>query len=209
VSDQAWLEAFVHAHGGIAGSVHRRVGPVLQATAFHQIPFEVQHVTSVIPPGKGMAGLAWLRGEPVSTCDLATDATGDVRPGARAVAAQAAVAVPVFEGDGLRAKRATAGASDDERLAEGQSEARTLRAKRATAGASDDERLAEGQSEARTLRAKRATAGASDDERLAAGQSESRTLRAVVGIAFAGPSLPPLAVLTAAAAHLPPTSGRD
>ena len=128
-----------------------------------------------------MAGLAWLRGEPVSTCDLATDATGDVRPGARAVAAQAAVAVPVFEGDGLRAKR----------------------------GASDDERLAEGQSEARILRAKRATAGASDDERLAEGQSEARTLRAVVGIAFAGPTLPSLAVLTAAAAHLPPISGRD
>ena len=100
MSDQAWLEAFVHAHGGVAGSVHRRMGEVLEATAFCRIPEEVQRLTATIPLGKGMAGLAWSRGVPVSTCNLATDATGDVRPGARAVAAQAAVALPVFEDEG-------------------------------------------------------------------------------------------------------------
>ena len=42
-----------------------------------------------------MAGLAWARGEPVQTCNLKTDSSGDVRPGARAVDAQAAVALPV------------------------------------------------------------------------------------------------------------------
>jgi hypothetical protein len=55
----------------------------------------VQNVTRVIPRGRGMAGLAWERGQPVSTCNLQEDTTGDVRPGAKAVDAKAAVAFPV------------------------------------------------------------------------------------------------------------------
>jgi hypothetical protein len=50
-----------------------------------------------IPKGKGMAGLAWSRGAPVSTCNLAEDETPDIQPGAKAVEAGAAVAVPVFD----------------------------------------------------------------------------------------------------------------
>jgi hypothetical protein len=42
-----------------------------------------------------MAGLAWERNACVATCNLKTDATGDVRPGARAVDAAAALAIPV------------------------------------------------------------------------------------------------------------------
>jgi hypothetical protein len=52
--------------------------------------------TLIIPAGKGMAGLALERKEPVQTCNLQTDRTGDVRPGAKAVQAQAAMALPVF-----------------------------------------------------------------------------------------------------------------
>jgi hypothetical protein len=47
-----------------------------------------------------MAGLAWERDEPVHTCNLKTDETGDVRPGAKAVDANAAVALPVHRPDG-------------------------------------------------------------------------------------------------------------
>jgi hypothetical protein len=47
-----------------------------------------------------MAGLALERNAPVSTCNLKTDATGDVRPGARAVDAKAAVALPVRDSSG-------------------------------------------------------------------------------------------------------------
>ena len=53
-----------------------------------------------VPKGKGMAGLAFERKQPVQTCNLKTDSTGDVRPGAKAVDAQAAVALPVFDGAG-------------------------------------------------------------------------------------------------------------
>jgi L-methionine (R)-S-oxide reductase len=48
-----------------------------------------------VPSGKGMAGLALERGEPVQTCNLQEDRSGAVKPGARAVNAQAAVAMPV------------------------------------------------------------------------------------------------------------------
>lgn len=101
---QAWLEEVLRAHGAIAGTVHQLEGDVLVLRASVNIPPPVVAVTGTIPKGKGMAGLAWERGQPVQTCNLKTDDTGDVRPGAKAVNAQAAVAVPVYAPDGaLRA----------------------------------------------------------------------------------------------------------
>jgi hypothetical protein len=47
-----------------------------------------------------MAGLAWERNSSVQTCNLKTDQSGDVRPGAKAVDAQAAIAIPVRGADG-------------------------------------------------------------------------------------------------------------
>lgn len=98
--DQAWLERFISVHGGVAGTVHRANDGELQLTAAHNIPPPVQAVTARVPRGKGMAGLAWEREVPVQTCNLKTDTSGDVRPGARAVNAQAAVALPVRDGRG-------------------------------------------------------------------------------------------------------------
>lgn len=95
MDQDAWLEAFLARHGGIAGTVHVIDGGVLRLSAQRNIPPPVVRVTETIPKGKGMAGLAWERDEPVQTCNLKTDATGDVRPGAKAVDAQAAVAIPV------------------------------------------------------------------------------------------------------------------
>ncbi len=99
-SDQPWLETYLKTHGGIAGTVHRREGNDLVLTAAHHIPPPVAAVVARVPKGKGMAGLAFERKEPVQTCNLKTDSTGDVRPGAKAVDAQAAVALPVFDGAG-------------------------------------------------------------------------------------------------------------
>lgn len=91
----SWLQRFVADHGGIAGTVHVIDGDALALVAAVNIPEKVQEVTRRIPRGKGMAGLAWERDAPVQTCNLQTDTSGDVRPGARAVNAQAAVALPV------------------------------------------------------------------------------------------------------------------
>jgi L-methionine (R)-S-oxide reductase len=101
---QNWLAAFLGSHGGIAGTVHVRRAELLELEAAVQIPEPVRNATRTVARGKGMAGLAWERREPVQTCNLQSDRSGDVRPGARAVAAQAAVALPVSDAAGeLRA----------------------------------------------------------------------------------------------------------
>jgi L-methionine (R)-S-oxide reductase len=104
VTFDVWLQQFVSAQGGVAGTVHTLTGDVLTLCASLNIPPPVLQKTQIIPKGKGMAGLAWSRDRIVSTCDLKTDQTGDVQPGAKAVDAQAAAAIPVHDASGrLRA----------------------------------------------------------------------------------------------------------
>jgi hypothetical protein len=101
---QAWLEAFLAQCSGVAGSVHCLWGDQLQLAAHVRLPPPVVEKTRCIPKGKGMAGLAWERDQVVSTCNLKTDTSGDVQPGAKAVDAGAALAIPVHdERGGLRA----------------------------------------------------------------------------------------------------------
>lgn len=97
---QSWLMAYLQDHGGVAGTVHVREGEELVLLASVNIPPKVIEVTRRIPRGKGMAGLAFSRQQPVQTCNLKDDASGDVRPGAKAVDANAAVAIPVKDADG-------------------------------------------------------------------------------------------------------------
>ena len=92
-----WLRRFLGRHGAVSGTVHVVAGDHLRLAAAVNIPPKVQEVTAEIPLGKGMAGLAWQRGEPVSTCNLQDDGSGDIRPGAKAVGARAAVAFPIGE----------------------------------------------------------------------------------------------------------------
>ena len=92
---ETWLKDFIEARGGVAGSVHLLDGDLLILRASVNLPPPVIAATRTIPKGKGMAGLAWERQKPVLTCNLKTDETGDVRPGAKAVQAAAAIAIPV------------------------------------------------------------------------------------------------------------------
>ena len=97
---EPWLRDFIGAHGGVAGSVHVLDADLLTLRASVNLPPPVIAATRTIPKGKGMAGLAWERQEPVLTCNLKTDETGDVRPGAKAVEAAAAIAIPVTDAAG-------------------------------------------------------------------------------------------------------------
>ena len=98
---EAWLTSFLSEHGGAAGTVHLLSEGVLKLSAAVNIPPPVVKATEIIPKGKGMAGLAWERDEIVSVCNLKADNSGDVRPGAKAVAAQAALAIPVHAKGGV------------------------------------------------------------------------------------------------------------
>jgi hypothetical protein len=94
---QAWLESFVATHGAMAGTVHVRSGEDLELVASFNIPPPVVAAVRHVPRGKGMAGLAQVNKLPVQTCNLQTDDSGRIKPGARAVNARAGVALPVFD----------------------------------------------------------------------------------------------------------------
>ena len=63
------------------------------------LPDAVLAIVRTVPVGKGMAGLAVERAEPVGACNIQTDGSGDVRPGARATGMEGAVVVPIFDGE--------------------------------------------------------------------------------------------------------------
>jgi L-methionine (R)-S-oxide reductase len=64
------------------------------------IPSPVLAAVRTVPVGKGMAGLCVERRAPVDACNLQTDTSGDVRPGARATGSQGAIVVPLMK-DGV------------------------------------------------------------------------------------------------------------
>jgi hypothetical protein len=97
---QQWLEGFIAEQEAFAGTVHVQRGDDLYLTAAHNIPPHVLQIVAHVPHGKGMAGVAQVKKEPVQTCNLQTDATGNIKPGAKAVDAQAAVALPVLDAEG-------------------------------------------------------------------------------------------------------------
>ena len=99
-----WLQNFLTEYEGAAGTVHLFENGGLRLASAINIPLQVQQVVAWVPNGKGMAGLALERKEPIQTCNLKDDSSGNVRPGAKAVNARAAVALPVSDGAaGVRA----------------------------------------------------------------------------------------------------------
>ena len=95
-----WLRALLGRHEAVAGTVHVIRGDMLVIAGAINIPPKVQEVTAQIPIGKGMAGLAWQHDKPIQTCNLKEDSSGAVKPGAKAVDAKAAVALPIHDGSG-------------------------------------------------------------------------------------------------------------
>jgi L-methionine (R)-S-oxide reductase len=81
-----------------SGTIHM-LGPDgllhLQA-ASPGIPEVVLETVRIVPVGKGMAGLAVERKQPVNACNIQTDSTGDVRPGAKATGLQGSIVVPIL-----------------------------------------------------------------------------------------------------------------
>ena len=86
--------------GAKAGTLHEKEGTVLKLRAAYGIPEDTLSFIKAIPFGKGMAGEAWSTGLPVTTCNLQTDPQKSIQPGARAVNAQHAVALPLKDQTG-------------------------------------------------------------------------------------------------------------
>lgn len=82
------------------GTIHymEADGQLHLAANFPPMPESLLEKIRVIPVGKGMAGLAVERAEPVQSCNLQTDTTGDVRPGAKQTGLQGSTCVPILDG---------------------------------------------------------------------------------------------------------------
>lgn len=73
----------------------------LKLLASQRIPEVLMPVVQSIPIGKGIAGAAALRREPVEICNLQTDTSGVAKPGAKQTQVQGSLAVPIMDGDRL------------------------------------------------------------------------------------------------------------
>ena len=99
----AALEAIVAEFGADSGTIHllEADGILHLKAATASIPEAVLERVRLVPVGKGMAGLAAERGEPITVCNLQTDTSGDVRSGAKATGMEGALVVPIFRGDAV------------------------------------------------------------------------------------------------------------
>jgi L-methionine (R)-S-oxide reductase len=96
------LAASLDHFGCQAGTVHLLRDGALKLAAYSGIPPHVAQIFEKVPIGKGIAGLAAERREPITICNLQTDASGQARPGAKATGMEGSIAVPMLTGGELR-----------------------------------------------------------------------------------------------------------
>jgi L-methionine (R)-S-oxide reductase len=87
-----------------AGTVHwlDLQSGLLTLSAHHNIPPQIAEVVGTVPIGKGIAGLAAQRREPISICNLQTDTSGQARPAAKTTGMEGSLAVPMLVEGELR-----------------------------------------------------------------------------------------------------------
>ncbi len=105
-TDADWnlfLTEVIGEFGCTTGTLHR-LDPAdkhLKLVAAQSIPPQLIPVIQSIPVGKGIAGAAAQRQEPVELCNLQTDTSGVAKPGARQTNVQGSLAVPMMDGSRL------------------------------------------------------------------------------------------------------------
>jgi putative methionine-R-sulfoxide reductase with GAF domain len=98
-----FLTQTIAAFGCTTGTLHR-LDPAdrhLKLVAHLGIPEALMPIIQSIPIGKGIAGVAAERQEPVEMCNLQTDTSGVARTGAKQTHVQGTLAVPVLDGNRL------------------------------------------------------------------------------------------------------------
>lgn len=95
------LQRIVQSFEADSGTIHflEHDGMLHLAAASAGMPEPVLAIIRTIPVGKGMAGLAVERAQPVDACNIQTDTSGDVRPGAKATGLAGSIVVPIFDGE--------------------------------------------------------------------------------------------------------------
>jgi len=100
---QAILDRVLDHFACSAGTIHSLApqSQMLHLRARRNIPDGLLPRIQEIPIGKGMAGLAAERRQPVQVCNLQTDTSGAARPGAKETGMEGCIAVPLLAGDQL------------------------------------------------------------------------------------------------------------
>jgi len=100
---QAVLSTAIAEFSGVTGTLHSLdpVTGMLTLVAHQGIPPQIMPMIQIIPVGKGIAGVAAQRREPVELCNLQEDLGGVAKEGARATNVQGSLAVPCLDGDKL------------------------------------------------------------------------------------------------------------
>jgi signal transduction protein with GAF and PtsI domain len=75
---------------------------LLRLRAQRGIPPHLLERVERVPIGKGMAGIAAERRQPVQVCNLQTDTSGVARPAAKETRMEGSIAVPMLVGGNLR-----------------------------------------------------------------------------------------------------------
>lgn len=96
----AWLDEVLSAFHCQTGTLHRADGEFLDLVVHRGIPEFLMPKITRIPFGKGIAGAAAERREPVELCNLQEDLGGVARPDARQTEVSGSLAVPVLSPDG-------------------------------------------------------------------------------------------------------------
>lgn len=118
------LNATVAHFGADSGTIHLIAddGALHLRAATAGIPQFVLDTVRIVPIGKGMAGLAAERAQPVTACNIQTDTSGDVRPGAKLTGLEGAIVVPmIVDGEvrgslGIANRRERVFTDDEQRL---------------------------------------------------------------------------------------------
>ncbi|MDI1313347.1 GAF domain-containing protein [Prosthecobacter sp.] len=102
-TDPCWAEFLtqtISEFGCTTGTLHRHdpADRHLKLVAQKGIPEALMPIIQSIPVGKGIAGVAAERQEPVEMCNLQTDTSNVARTGAKQTQVQGTLAVPVMDG---------------------------------------------------------------------------------------------------------------
>lgn len=95
---QHLLTGIISDFGCTTGTIHvlDKKSGLLKLYAHQGIPDFLLSKMSEIPLGKGMAGIAAERREPVEMCNLQTDNSGVARPAAKETRVEGSIAVPML-----------------------------------------------------------------------------------------------------------------
>lgn len=98
VNWQSVLDKVISKFGCTTGTIHflETGTELLELVAQKGIPEFLVPKLSKIPIGKGMAGIAAERREPVEMCNLQTDSSGVARPAAKETKVEGSIAVPML-----------------------------------------------------------------------------------------------------------------